>query len=321
VSDPGITPKTSVMPCPRPEEIALALDQTVCLLYRDDKGELVSLPLAGRVRTTIGRDAACDLVLPDNHVSRRHAAIELVEGQHLLRDEGSSNGTFLNGLRLSRSHAFALRERDVIEIGSRKILYGRAAAISSPTTPRGELAASYDQGDLVRDGLDSLAGPERARVQNAVFAALGRGPFAAVAPAILSLALDLLDGQTAALFMLDARRALRVVAALPCVEAAGGLVPTALRVAGDGRGHLARGLTAIEDWESRSTSVELMSSVAAAPVGEAREPLGVLVVERVSAARLDRKDLALLAVVAERVAQGLALSGKGASDTRLGYAG
>jgi hypothetical protein len=46
---------------------------------------------------TIGRDPACDLVLVDPRVSRRHASIEPEGGALRLRDLGSSNGLTLNG--------------------------------------------------------------------------------------------------------------------------------------------------------------------------------------------------------------------------------
>src|SRR5688500_7077172 len=52
-----------------------------------------------RTTLTVGTDAACDLVLVDDAVSARH--FELVTGEHgcLLRDLGSTNGTFLDGYR------------------------------------------------------------------------------------------------------------------------------------------------------------------------------------------------------------------------------
>ena len=46
---------------------------------------------------SIGRAAENDLTLTDVRVSRRHARITLEEGGFVLRDEGSRNGTQLNG--------------------------------------------------------------------------------------------------------------------------------------------------------------------------------------------------------------------------------
>jgi predicted component of type VI protein secretion system len=53
---------------------------------------------AGRI--VLGRSSACQLVLSDDTVSRRHAELRLVDGRWHLRDLGSSNGTWVNGRRV-----------------------------------------------------------------------------------------------------------------------------------------------------------------------------------------------------------------------------
>jgi FHA domain/DUF1707 SHOCT-like domain len=50
-------------------------------------------------RMVIGRSSTCDLVVEDDTVSRRHAALELRDGAWRLRDLGSRNGTWVNGRR------------------------------------------------------------------------------------------------------------------------------------------------------------------------------------------------------------------------------
>jgi FHA domain/DUF1707 SHOCT-like domain len=56
---------------------------------------------AGPARFTIGREPRCDLVIADLSVSRRHADLLRADGQWLLRDLGSTNGTRRNGWRIS----------------------------------------------------------------------------------------------------------------------------------------------------------------------------------------------------------------------------
>ncbi|MCM1110108.1 MAG: FHA domain-containing protein [Clostridium sp.] len=49
---------------------------------------------------TIGRSSSCDIVVPDNSVSRIHAEISMIDGKYLFRDT-SSNGSTLNGEYIS----------------------------------------------------------------------------------------------------------------------------------------------------------------------------------------------------------------------------
>jgi hypothetical protein len=71
------------------------------------------LPL--RALSAIGRDAGNDVVVNDEAASARHALIELEDGAWWVQDEGSTNGTVLNGTRIERRER--LRDGDVIAIG------------------------------------------------------------------------------------------------------------------------------------------------------------------------------------------------------------
>jgi pSer/pThr/pTyr-binding forkhead associated (FHA) protein len=50
----------------------------------------------------IGRDPACDLVVDDPYISKFHARVVLDHGALAIEDEGSINGTWVNGLRVWR---------------------------------------------------------------------------------------------------------------------------------------------------------------------------------------------------------------------------
>lgn len=63
----------------------------------------VSGPYFGKVvvlkpRTVIGRGTDCDLILDEPEMSRKHAQIENTDDGLFLRDLGSANGTFVNGV-------------------------------------------------------------------------------------------------------------------------------------------------------------------------------------------------------------------------------
>ena len=60
-------------------------------------------------------------VLPDERVSRRHARILAVSGEYILIDLGSSNGTFLNGQRVTGP--VMLQHGDVIQLGGTLMVF------------------------------------------------------------------------------------------------------------------------------------------------------------------------------------------------------
>ncbi|MEP6483683.1 MAG: FHA domain-containing protein [Rudaea sp.] len=56
--------------------------------------------IAIRGRLVIGRGSECDLILDEPEMSRRHAVIENFGDGIYLRDLGSANGTFVNGVQV-----------------------------------------------------------------------------------------------------------------------------------------------------------------------------------------------------------------------------
>lgn len=59
----------------------------------------------GGATLILGRDPACDVHIDDKRVSRQHARIEPEDdGSLLLVDNGSANGTFVNGVAIDQHH-------------------------------------------------------------------------------------------------------------------------------------------------------------------------------------------------------------------------
>ena len=71
-------------------------------------------------RTTIGRSPDCDVFLDDVTVSRKHAVILRREGDLVLEDQGSLNGTFLNRRRIESGK---LENGDELQIGKYKLSF------------------------------------------------------------------------------------------------------------------------------------------------------------------------------------------------------
>lgn len=100
----------------------------------------VSGPYFGRVlgvpgRLVIGRGSDCDLVLDEPEMSRKHAMIEVTNDGIYLRDMGSANGTFVNGVQV----------RDAVLYTGDQIAFDRnrflIEAPGTPTRADGQLQA------------------------------------------------------------------------------------------------------------------------------------------------------------------------------------
>jgi len=71
-------------------------------------------------RNVIGRGTEADIRLPDTGVSRKHVDVVLHGGTATVEDLGSTNGTLVNGRRVSRQ---SLADGDVIRIGHSVLVY------------------------------------------------------------------------------------------------------------------------------------------------------------------------------------------------------
>jgi pSer/pThr/pTyr-binding forkhead associated (FHA) protein len=91
--------------------------------------EVVTVTLDGRAhritsRTfVIGRSRECDLTLTDGNASRRHAEIVQEADTYVVVDLGSTNGTELNGKRITREE---LTDGDRITVGATDLVFGRS---------------------------------------------------------------------------------------------------------------------------------------------------------------------------------------------------
>ncbi len=74
----------------------------------------------GEKAVVVGRSPECDIQLEVQNVSRKHARVLLHNEEYLIEDLDSTNGVFVNGIRVVRC---VLRNNDQIEIGGVKLMF------------------------------------------------------------------------------------------------------------------------------------------------------------------------------------------------------
>lgn len=81
------------------------------ILFKDSKIQLVA-------KITIGRAPENNIVVNNKLTSRHHAVIQKIKDAYFIKDEKSTNGTFLNGQRIPPEKYVKLNPGDKITIGN-----------------------------------------------------------------------------------------------------------------------------------------------------------------------------------------------------------
>lgn len=82
------------------------------VMVRDDGRQQ---EIALKRQAIIGRQTDCNIRIPDNGISRHHCEVSVGEGSVTLRDLGSSNGTFVNRVKVTQAE---LGAGDLVAIGN-----------------------------------------------------------------------------------------------------------------------------------------------------------------------------------------------------------
>jgi len=135
--------------------------------------------------TTVGRGENCALVLTPQGVSRVHLKLRREDDHVLLEDQGSRNGTFLNGVPVTAP--VQLKHMDVIQLGDAMLLYnetdpdGREHTVSSAapaaeTVPPGQdLAYLKRVVDAIRQNVATVVRGKDDVILKAIVAMLSDG--------------------------------------------------------------------------------------------------------------------------------------------------
>jgi pSer/pThr/pTyr-binding forkhead associated (FHA) protein len=95
------------------------------------------IDLSKKENTSIGRDESCDVFIDSGNVSRRHAEVRLEGNMFVLKDLGSTNGTWMSGQKIDQ---YLLQNGDSFQIGSARIIFKSGFQEQSLTMAEEKLA-------------------------------------------------------------------------------------------------------------------------------------------------------------------------------------
>lgn len=123
------------------------------LRYQKTNGAVVEVELTEKP-LTLGRSVKADIVLEDEKASRLHCGIRAQDGEYLIKDLASKNGTFLNEERIESD---TLKPGDKIRIGSTRISVEKDSA-KGATTALHELQQELSDGKGYNTILKEIVG-------------------------------------------------------------------------------------------------------------------------------------------------------------------
>ncbi|MFB1482007.1 FHA domain-containing protein [Corallococcus sp. RDP092CA] len=105
---------------------------------------------------TLGRDKTCQVVLPQQAVSRNHARISQEGTLYFLEDLGSAYGTKINGKALPKGEKELLRNGDIIAIAQYDVRFDKVVEIAPDVSDK----TSFLARGILKDAMRGLAGGE-----------------------------------------------------------------------------------------------------------------------------------------------------------------
>jgi pSer/pThr/pTyr-binding forkhead associated (FHA) protein len=115
--DPGLSTTAQLSRKKLIGEIPIKQQAFLEIIGRREDNKVIEL---GEGEVIIGRGSSCKLQLLSKSVSRKHARIFFRNDEYYIEDLGSTNGTYVNGIRVVKC---ALRKNDLIYLGGVRILF------------------------------------------------------------------------------------------------------------------------------------------------------------------------------------------------------
>ncbi len=91
--------------------------------FIQENGEEIILQSENELSVLIGRSDECHVCIAEASVSSRHARLLAKEDKYVISDLGSTNGTLLNGEKLTPLKNYYLKDMDKIYMGKIKLVF------------------------------------------------------------------------------------------------------------------------------------------------------------------------------------------------------
>jgi HD-GYP domain-containing protein (c-di-GMP phosphodiesterase class II) len=273
----------------------------------------------------IGRFENLEIVLNDPSISRKHAEIVIGEQGWVLRDLGSTNGTFLNGIRVGRSDR-KLRQRDVVQFGNLvlvvQLLEEEVVANGEAESPSGTMQVQATTSRSWEKALESLAfksEQRRPKAEDRLLTLLRAGQHLVniaslemLLRSILDDAVKALDAQRGAIILYDEKRQTLVLRSVSTGDReAGGRVyysrNLAQRCFHNSESLLCKDVSATPELLAANSIADgAMTSIICAVLRSPRRRLGVLHLDRGPLQEpFNQEDLSLADALAASVSAGI----------------
>jgi pSer/pThr/pTyr-binding forkhead associated (FHA) protein len=135
------------------------------LVWKDDSGTIQEFILNQGITTYVGREKGNNILLSNPKVSKRHASIHWKDNAFLITDQGSSNGTLVNGTLILEPTV--LKDGDRVEIGDHVLSFyamGEVILESLKTRPLSDLQGAQGlpaeaKTQILFENLETMAQP------------------------------------------------------------------------------------------------------------------------------------------------------------------
>ena len=275
--------------------------------------QILSGPRAGRLYKidrdlmVIGRNTDCDLVLEPKSVSRRHAAIVRRKHDHVIKDLGSTRGTYVNGLRLAQP--VVLKSGCVIQLGEVQLTFKtQVVEIHEDSDEQSTVYAAIDMA-TPSDRIESAVKPEeKLRALQKIIQTFGTTlVLSEILEDVLSTLFDIFPHAERGFVLLEDRK--RKILAPEAIRTRSGpagelsisksVLQRALK---NGQAILGKDVP-LEFPQSQSvTEVRIRSLMCVPILDQERRPIGILQIDtRDGRGRFDQDDLDLLVSVAYQI--------------------